>query len=266
MSSGRRPDDARRRAALAGMAALAASLLPARAARAADAAASYAVLSVIGDRMEVITRQAVTGTSMDRNARKELPLQDDTFDVAALRAAGRAIREREPGARVELFAPRDPKLYALQDQLADSDRQAESLAASLHEVVAQSGATHIVLISKYRADARVKVDEGSVGTGKLSGIGFYVDADYEAADPARRTGYVGFFAPYAYLRITLLDASTRRPLREEVTTDARPYGTERASRTAAAWDALSAAQKVAALREVVEAAVQRAVPLVLAAR
>ena len=266
MSRRRQPDDGRRRASLAGVAVLAASVLPAPAARAADGTASYAVLSVIGDRMEVITRHGVTGTSMDRNARQELPLQDDTFDVAAVRAAGRAIRERDPGARVELFAPRDPKLYALQDQLADSDRQAESLAASLREAVAQSGASRIVLISKYRADARVKVDEGSVGTGKLSGIGFYVDADYEAADPARRTGYVGFFAPYAYLRITLLDVATGRRLREEVTTDARPYGTERASRTTSAWDALTATQKVAALREVVEGAVQQAVTQVLAPR
>src|SRR5439155_24811665 len=109
---------------------------------------------------------------------QELPLQDDTFDVAAARAAGRIVRERDPDARVELFAPRDPKLYALQDQLADSDHQAESLAASLREVVAQSGATHIILISKYRTDARVKVDEGSVGTGQLSVICFFVDSDY----------------------------------------------------------------------------------------
>src|SRR5947209_15600422 len=125
-------------------------------------------------------------------------------------------------------------------------RQAESLATSLRELVAQSGATHLILISKYRGEARVKLDAGSVGTGKLSGIGFYVDADYEPADPARRTGQVGFFAPFAYLRVTLLDAATRRPLREEVTTEARPYGTERSNRAAVAWDALTAAQKVAA--------------------
>ena len=45
-----------------------------------------------------------------------------------------------------------------------------------------------------------------------------------------------------------------------------PYGTERSNRAAVAWDALTAAQKVAALREVIEAAVQRAVPPVLPAR
>jgi hypothetical protein len=265
MSTGERGHDPGRRVALGCFAAVAAALAGASA-QAADDKRSYAVLSLIGDRMEIITRHAATGSNMDRNARQELPLQDDTFDVAAARAAGRIIREREPGARVELFAPRDPKLYALQDQLADSDRQAESLAASLREVVAQSGATHIVLISKYRTEARVKVDDGSVGSGKLSGIGFYVDPDYEPADPGRRTGHIGFFAPYAYLRVTLLDAATRRPSREEVTTEARPYGTERSNRAAVAWDALTAAQKVAALREVVEAAVQRAVPPVLPAR
>jgi len=264
VSAGRH--DRHRRAALGRIAALAAALAPALAVQAADGTRSYAVLSLIGDRMEIITRHAATGSNMDRNARQDLPLQDDTFDVAAARAAGRIVRERDPDARVELFAPRDPKLYALQDQLADSDHQAESLAASLREVVAQSGATHIILISKYRTDARVKVDEGSVGSGKLSGIGFYVDADYEPADPSRRTGHIGFFAPYAYLRVTLLDAATRHPLRQEVTTEARPYGTERSNRAAVAWDALTAAQKVAALREVIEAAVQRAVPPVLPAR
>lgn len=245
---------------------LGATLPAAFSARGADAARSYAVLSMIGDRIEVITRHAATGSNMDRNARQELPLQDDTFDVAAAREAGRIVRERDPGARVELFAPRDPKLYALQDQLADSDRQAESLAASLRELVAQSGATYVVLISKYRSDARVKVDEGSVGSGKLSGIGFYVDADYEAADPARRTGQVGFFAPYAYLRVTLLDAATRRPMREETASEARAYGNERTGRTAAAWDSLTAAQKVSALREVIEAAVRKALPPLLPPR
>ncbi len=227
---------------------------------------SYAVFSMVGDRLTVVTHAPSVGSGIDRNVRNEVPLPDDTFDVSAVLAARAAIRDAEPGAKTDLFAPRDAALYALQDRLADGDDSARPLAEALREAVQQSGATHLLLIAKFRGEARIPFADGAIGTGQLRGIGFYVDPVLESHNTETGVHSTGFFAPYAHLRITLFEAAGLKPLGEEIARVAQPFGTARSKTAVVPWDALSAAQKVAALKSVVSEAVQESVGKLLARR
>ena len=51
----------------------------------AHAAPSYAVLSLVGDKLDVVTYQMATGSKLDANSHNALALPQDEFDLAACR-------------------------------------------------------------------------------------------------------------------------------------------------------------------------------------
>jgi hypothetical protein len=232
----------------------------------AQAQRSYAVMALMGDKISVVTRQFVVGSSLDRNVRQELEMPDDTFDMVAVNAARDAIKREDPNAVTSLYTSRDPKLFALQDKLVDSDAQSAPLADSLRSLLAQSRATHLLLITKYRTEARLRMADGYVGNGKLMGIGFYVDPTFNTLNVNSGEKSHGFFAPFAYLKLTLIDATTLQPISQWATAESLVYGTEASKTASVPWDALTAAQKVVALRTVIANAVEDAVPHVVTAR
>jgi hypothetical protein len=223
---------------------------------------SYAVLSLMADKITVVTRQAPTGSHLDRNLRQELPMPDDTFDAAAVNAVNEAIKRIEPKATTALYSTRDPKLFALQEKLIDGDLPSDALAQSLKDLLAQSKATHLVLVTKHRADAAMHLADGSFGDGKLVGAGFYVDPTIELTNTKSGEHSTGLFAPYAYLKLTLIDAASLHAVRQRATTTSHVFAPGQSAKLP--WALLSATQKVDALREVIEHAVDDAVPGLLA--
>lgn len=226
---------------------------------AAQSRRSYAFMSLAGDKLTLVHPRQGTGTSIDRNQRQEFATADDGLDVAAMRAAEAVVKKLDAGAPTMLYATRDPKLFALQELLVESEGMSPELAQSLKELLAQSGATHLVLITKSRSDARIPVDEGHIGTGRLTGLGFYVDRHTVLRDVENGHKSTGFMAPFAHLRLSLVDAKTLVPVRQLVTRDAT---TMRADPTSirGAWADLSAEQKVHALHERVVDTVTQAMP------
>jgi hypothetical protein len=239
------------------------ALWAAQAVAAADAAGrNYAVLSLVFDEITVVIQRPGVGSNLNRNDQRKLALQDPALDEDAASAAGTAILRREPGSRAFLLAWSDPGLYELQESLFDKQ---QPYLQALKEVLKKTQATHLLLITKHRADAALQVQHTSLGTGKLRGVGFYVDDSEllrlaDSGDTGR-----GYLAPYAYLMLTLLDAQTGETIRKETLTEAAVVPGA-GSGAENAWTVLTAQQKVTALKDVVRRAIEQGVPRLLDAR
>jgi hypothetical protein len=234
-------------------------------ARAADNR-SYGVLSLIGDKMTLVVHVATTGSNFDKNRRDEIPLHEDTFDNAAVLAAGEAIKKISPQSATALFSSSDAELYQLQDKLFEPQDQSKALLNSLKELLQAKHATHLILITKYRADAHLRLRDGFIGSGKLSGIGFYIDETKRMMRSDTGEQSNGFLAPFAYVKLSLVDTETMSVISETTMMESTTLSTARSREAAKPWEVLTAEQKVQALQQIIRQAVAGAMPNVLTAK
>lgn len=239
------------------------TLLLAAASFAACAQQRYAVLSLLSDRLTIVTHDTTTGSHIDRNRRESMPIPGNLLDknmVLALDDALRAAGVKDGG--VLLFTG-DPGIFARQAQLLDDADGTARLLDAVRPVVKGANATHLVLATKYRHDARLKVADGYVGSGALDGLGFYIDRTYEPL----RTGTIGatpgFLAAFTYYKLALIELSTGRVVREvPVFASESRLGTEGASGDP--WDSMSSEDKAAILAKLLREETPQAVARLLA--
>ena len=226
----------------------------------AVAQSKYAVLSSVGDRVTVVTRAMSTGSNVDTNRREPMELAGPGLDNAVLLAAEDGIKAADPSAQAVLLAPRTP--LAEQAASASRDNALEKWAGETRAQLVPLGATHLIVISKHRGDARLKVASGSTGSGKLEGLGFYVDTSYAAADDNASQTARGFLASYAYLLIRMVDLQSGRQVGEQIVmaSSTSVPGVD----STRAWDALPPEGKIAALRALATKEVEAAMPALLA--
>jgi hypothetical protein len=223
---------------------------------------TYGVLSLIGDKMTVVVHDATTGSSLDKNRHNEIPVPADTFDDAAVLAVGQEIQNMAPQSATALFSSSDAELYRLQERLFEPQDQPKALRESLKKLLQGKRATHLILITKYRGDTHLRLHDGYIGNGKLSGIGFYIDQYQSMFNTETGENSIGFLAAFAYIRLSLVDTETMSVIRETTT---RESGMASAA-ASAPWGTLTAAQKVQALEQVIRQAVAGAMPNVLTAK
>ena len=237
------------------------ALALALAATSAAAQRKYAVLSSVGDRITVVTRNMSTGSNVDTNKREPMELSGPGLDNAVLLAAEDGIRKADPAGQALLLAPRTS--LSEQAGAAARDGSVEKWVADVRGQLAPLGATHVIVISKHRADARLNVGRGSTGTGKLEGLGFYLDTSYQAQDDYGAQGARGFLASYAYLVMRVVELQSGKQVGEQVVmaSNAAVPGAD----TTSAWESLSPEKKVAALRELATKEVEATMPALLSA-
>ena len=223
----------------------------------------YAVLSLVGDKLTVVTREMTTGSHLDSNRRTEVDLPDATIDRAVLLAADEALRRANPGSAPMLLSSRRAALYDA-GTLGDSGLQ--QIVGTVKSMVGDK-ATHLVLVTKYRHRAMLRLRDGHVGAGFLEGVGFYLDhGSMQRRPDVINDSEAGFIAPYGYLMVSLVELSSGRVLAQQrvlASNVATPSGERNIG---GAWQRLSDQEKVARLTEVLRSETARAVPMVLAAR
>jgi len=227
---------------------------------------SIAVLSLLGDELTMVVRRFATGSQMDTNRRESIPIDDPAFDKAAMDAAEHALEETMPGAERLRFGIRDKALFALQDGLLEPGPASDGMRKGLQGLLAKTGATHLLLITKRRDEFMFKLGDGqSTGYGKVSGVGLFIDNSTELQN--MKTGQInrGFFVCYAYVKLTLVDAATLRVIATRNGTDQlMTSATE--NKGPNAWDSLSDKDKVRHLIHAIDGAVQAATREIAAAR
>ena len=241
---------------------------PASAPVPASAAAStplhtIAVISLVGDRIDVVTAVRQTGRLNDANEHNLVPFAAAGLDVTALSAAKTQLKKLDPTLDVALLAASRPETYEAQDSLFDGDRV--KLPAEIATAVEREHASQLVLVTRYRGEARLNGTNGALGTGKIGGLGFYLDS--VARIKSSKTGAVerGMIAPFAYVELSLVDVATSAVVRRTNATNSYLLGTAGMPADANPWDILTPEQKVEALQRVLGRAVREALPALMAA-
>ncbi len=227
-------------------------------------AQTYALLSLVGDRLTAVTQAPSIGSSLDKNLRERIDVKGPDLVKLALMSADDAVSRLLPGIQPVLLMASDKQLYEVQNELFENSPEASASRQSLQKMLRSAKATRLILISGFRADTSIKLARNHTGTGKLSGLGFFME-EVKLINEESLEKSSGYLAPYAYLRISLIDVDSMKVLQEGTATASKVITLPITSASSRLWDTLNAEQKVTELKEVIDAAIAKAMPLALAA-
>ncbi len=247
---------------LAGALLLAASLAAAAQPAPPAATPSLAIYSQMAREVSLVRFQKATGSRLGNNLRERIPVQQGALDTVAVMAAGKVLRQSSPAAGLWLVGPTDEDLFDGLQNAAEGSKV--EFPADMAAALRERGSTHLLLFTRHRADASFPIAYTSIGTGQIDGLGFYIDYQTELVRVGAGVASKGFLAPFAYFRSILVDVATPRILQSKKSTVS---GVTTSSDTKVSsinpWNALTADQKAAVLRQLVEREIARVVPLLV---
>lgn len=218
----------------------------------------YAVLSLVGDSMTIVSFAPQTGSHMDNSERQVIPLREAELDQAVLLRVESELKKTLPGAAPDLLVPGGAKFYEQKNFFDGDSWQAN---AALQPALGQLSATHLILLTKHRSSKGLTGVKTTSTVRALEGIGFYVDSGWrERAGNAVVDGS-GLLAPYAHLRLSLIDLSTRKVLGHKIIAANGVIPTP--AGFADAWASVPDAQKMSTLSTLLCAEVARVLPELL---
>jgi tetratricopeptide (TPR) repeat protein len=176
----------------------------------------YAALSLIGETLTLVSYVGSTGSQLSPNRHESVSVASRLFDTAALNAVQLSLKDLDVRTPVATFFGTSPALFTEQANLFDGRRVV--LSQDLLAAMKKEGATHLLIITRHRGHADVRLGSGNTGSGMLEGVGYYIDREvrnftYSSGGEAR-----GLIAPYVYLRISLVDLATSVIERERFVT------------------------------------------------
>lgn len=242
--------------------ALALAVLPVRAQ--APAPRSYVVASFAGDKIELVGAGMQTGTRLDPNTRHAVPDSGGAMDKVLLGAVARGLAAADAAASVALTLVAPSRLHDSPESLLQPDGVA--LPGAVVDVIEQRQATHVVLVTKLTDDARFELRDRTVGRGKLRGLGFYLDEWQRLENVESRESGRGFIAPYVYVRLSLVDVSTAKVLRERKVAVSEVVPIYASKTAATPWDALGQEEKARRLESLIRTHVTPAAQALAAPR
>ena len=226
----------------------------------------YAILSLVGDELTIVHREMTTGTRIEKNTEVKVPLGSASLDRAMLLAVDEAVRRADPGAKPILLAPRDPRLFDAAMRSLDAGG-IPAIYEAVRPVVVKANATHLILVTKHRHRAMLKMRDGHVGSGWLTGLGFYLDqgSDTRGSSISMTDAERGFIAPYTYFNVALVEIASGKVLAQQYVIGSNANGVVSGT-IGNAWRALSDEEKDAQITALLKQEAARIVPQVLAQR
>jgi hypothetical protein len=227
----------------------------------ARAAESYIVMSLIGDRITIVSAGPVTGTHLDANTYEVVRLPGAGFDDWVANVTEGAVRRARPGAQVTMLRVSDRSIYGIGSTGDEANVPSlQTLVANVAKHVPAVPDSRVVLVAPLRAEPELLAYEGYLGHGNVAGLGFYV-----GFMPINRSWLTGFLGTFANFQLVLYDPRSERiEARERITVGNAVSAAE--SPDGSAWNALSPERKDAALQALLQAEIERRIPALLAAR
>ncbi|HWH40277.1 MAG TPA: hypothetical protein VNU21_10600 [Usitatibacter sp.] len=218
-------------------------------ATAAQVGKKIAVLSLIGDQFLIVAHEAEIGTRVNRDRVDVVELPERAVDGAVALDMQRVIKGVDGAAEVVMLGP-TRGLYAAQGNITEMP-DVSQVVAVVKPSLEKAGIGRLVLITKLRHDAVLRLADGNVGSGKLEGAGFYLDQDLATMERGEGKAGRGFIAPFAYFRVSLVDVASGKVLgyRDVIASNAVVAGN---SPSLQVWEALSAGQKVHMIRQLID--------------
>ena len=225
----------------------------------------YAVLSLIGDKLNIIVARQQTGTRVDANLRESVAISNAVFDDAAVSAIAEAVRKIDPKAELAAINTRSAVLFEKQRELFAQSGDKILIPDAILTALKNQNASHLFLLTKRRDDASAQFAKGnSDGKGRLEGLGFYLDGSVATKVLETGDGGRGFIAPFVYIDIALIEVATSKVLRKEKVVATKPVSSGQAVKDVGSpWDALSSADKVRIINTIIQQEITRVVPELL---
>ncbi len=219
-----------------------------------------ALLSVMGDSLTVVTHRPAISSSIDKNQHDALKTGDGVIDTLVLNEAVAAIQRAGLHNAAEVQALSYPGAHG---SAAWFEGKKFTPTADLAAALAQTSATHLLLIQAQRSPSMLKARNASLGSGYLEGLGFYIDRELKMRRSDNGQVGVGFLAPYAYIKLQLINLASGETEREQVMTASGTISAAKNPEGDDPWNALDAAQKMAAIRRLLRGELNRALPELL---
>jgi hypothetical protein len=210
---------------------------------------TVAIVSLIGDKLEIVAPQNATGSNLDRNRREAFADQSGVFDRFTLQAAAQAIEAIDLGIGTVLIGVPPSKLHDQPERLFDGKQVA--LPGAIVDELERVAAQYLLLITKHRDEVRVPFVGEHRGIGKVRGLGFYVDAAQVVSLSETGESAPGFLAPFAYFMLSLVDVRAGVVLRERKVTLMQALPVALYPKVIDPWEILDAAKKVERLQALI---------------
>jgi hypothetical protein len=223
-----------------------------------------AIVSLIGDQMRVVGDQATTGSRVSRSAPESVALPFDVLELSSLKAATQALLRVDATATAAPLKITDAAIYNAQAEFLSGDRAA--LPAAIVDPLKSTAVTHLLLISRHRDDVRMDTGRQQLGSGKIEGVGYYVDRETKLFRVGTGDVDVGYLAPYVYIRVSLIELATKKVLASRVSTQGKVITATSANARGDPWGFLDSAGKLKRLQDMVASEVEIQVESVLAGR
>ena len=236
----------------------------------------YGVLSLIGDRLYVVTNQPGTATQKPEIQKIDLVMPQAVFDEYTLKAVDGLIKRAEPTANVKLLAVNEPKLFIRQTDLLDAGVSLANLLPEVREATETAVVDKLILVTKFPDSAHPKMGKSALAAGSFFGLGFYSDNQQAVAtQPAAKradksapaSSATAFVAPYVYIQVLLIDVKTWTVLKQETTAAATTRVVARpkdGAPTVSVYDAMSGKDKVATISKMLDYELSVMLPKLLA--
>ena len=229
----------------------------------AEVPTSVAVVSLIGDAVRVVGQESVTGTRINRNPKDDLQITFDTIELISLRVATQAVLANDANVKAAPLKITDPVVYASQGGITGDVAQ---LPAAILEPLRAAKITHLLLITRFRDDARMKMARGSLGSGKVEGVGYYLDTETKMNLTSDGTmSSRGYLAPYVYVRASLIDLANLKVIRTSTSAVGTVIIASQTGTRGDPWDVLDTGQKIVKLQEMVSTQIKDVVTRTMSA-
>lgn len=224
----------------------------------------YAVLALVGNRIEIVQPQESVGSNLDRNRRHVLEDASGSFDRYASAGVERVLKRVAPDDKVTLLAMPPSSLHDQPEKLFDGKQV--GLPGAVIDAIDKGRVSHLILLTKHRGDMRAPLLSTATGIGKVRGIGYYVDSHTPLVHLQSGRGAAGFLAPFVSIRGTLVHGETGDILREELVEGAETYSNAARDSDSNPWDMFSAEEKLVRLRRLLDQQLDRVIPGLVAER
>ena len=222
----------------------------------AQPARTYAVLSLAGNQLAIHAVRPDVGTRVSGATVNVLPIAEQVLDQAILLSADAALKDAAPATRPVLMMSQDVALYKAGDSLFDQSPVNAENRSYLQGLARERNATHLILITRTRDNTPVKLARNTTVTnGMLEGLGYFIDDTTRLFDVQTAESYFGMVAPFAYLKVRLVDVQTMQVLRAEPAVYSFPLARASSYPNAMAmWSDRTTDQKMKDMRDAVDGA------------
>jgi hypothetical protein len=224
----------------------------------------YAILSLVGDKLEMVGAQKQLGSRLDTSKRRALEINDAALDNAIINATGLAINTTQPSVRISQLNTRSKILFEKHATLFSERSGTVSIPGAIKDALIAEKATHMILVTKFRHSPSDELAQVITSEMKLEGLGFVIDAQTNTR--ILDTGVIdrGYLAPYFYAKVALVEVATGKLIGSKSITASSSLSSAEVTQTdGMLWDVITAQEKTEALVRLIKSEMTRVIPLML---